>query len=152
MNFFTFFIFAIHSSSRHEKCCQMSLRLVSLFRGSIYQQWVHIMFYNHKLVFFLLSVDCDALHHWLDFRGVFLYRVRIEKGSETDFLDHSNLHQFVAKSHLPSAQCGLHIVTSCNIGYRHRKVSTFFGLFWRWSHSYFTRLKPKRNGLSNFAF
>ena len=36
-NFF-FNIFAIHSSSRHEKCCQMSVRLFSLFRGSIYQQ------------------------------------------------------------------------------------------------------------------
>ena len=90
-----------------------------------------LMFFNHKFIYFLISVDCDALHHWLHFRGIFLYRVRIEKGSKTDFLDHSNLHQFVAKSHLPSAQCGLHIVTSCNIGYRHRKVSTFFGLFWR---------------------
>ena len=36
---FFFDIFAIHSSSRHEKCCQMSVRLLSLFRGSIYQQW-----------------------------------------------------------------------------------------------------------------
>ena len=35
-NFFD--IFAIHSSSGHEKRCQMSLRLFSLFRGSIYQQ------------------------------------------------------------------------------------------------------------------
>ena len=35
---FFFDIFAIHSSSRHENCCQMSLRLFSLFRGSIYQQ------------------------------------------------------------------------------------------------------------------
>ena len=33
-----FDIFAIHSSSRHEKRCQMSGRLFSLFRGSIYQQ------------------------------------------------------------------------------------------------------------------
>ena len=40
--FFFFDIFAIHSSSRHEKRCQMSLRLFSLFRGSIYQQWVVI--------------------------------------------------------------------------------------------------------------
>ena len=36
-NFFD--IFAIHSSSRHKKRCQMSVRLFSLFRGSIYQQW-----------------------------------------------------------------------------------------------------------------
>ena len=40
-NFF-FDIFAIHSSSRHEKRCQMSLRFFSLFRGSIYQQCVLI--------------------------------------------------------------------------------------------------------------
>ena len=33
-----FYICAIHSSSRHEKCCQMRLRLFSLFQGSIYQQ------------------------------------------------------------------------------------------------------------------
>ena len=39
-NFF-FYIFAIHSSSRREKHCQMSLRLFSLFWGSIYQQCVH---------------------------------------------------------------------------------------------------------------
>ena len=32
-----FEIFAIHSSSRHEKRCQISVRLFSLFRGSIYQ-------------------------------------------------------------------------------------------------------------------
>ena len=38
-----FDIFAIHSSSRHEKRCQMSLRLFSLFRGSIYQQWLGIV-------------------------------------------------------------------------------------------------------------
>ena len=37
MKFF-FYIFAIHSSSRHEKRCQMRLRLFSLFQGSIYQQ------------------------------------------------------------------------------------------------------------------
>ena len=37
--FFFFDIFAIHSSSRHEKRCQISVRLFSLFRGSIYQQW-----------------------------------------------------------------------------------------------------------------
>ena len=36
--FFFFDIFAIHSSSRREKRCQMSVRLFSLFRGSIYQQ------------------------------------------------------------------------------------------------------------------
>ena len=36
-NFF-FDIFAIHSSSRHEKRCQISVRLFSLFRGSIDQQ------------------------------------------------------------------------------------------------------------------
>ena len=35
---FFFYIFAIHSSSRHEKRCQISLRIFSLFRGSIYQQ------------------------------------------------------------------------------------------------------------------
>ena len=34
-----FFIFAIHWSSRHEKCCQMSVRLFSLFQGSRNQQW-----------------------------------------------------------------------------------------------------------------
>jgi hypothetical protein len=39
VKFFFFDIFAIHSSSRHEKCCQMSVRLFSLFQGSIYQQW-----------------------------------------------------------------------------------------------------------------
>ena len=39
MKKFFFGIFAIHSSSRHEKCCQISVRLFSLFRGSIYQQW-----------------------------------------------------------------------------------------------------------------
>ena len=32
--FFFFNIFAIHSSSRYEKCCQMSLRPFSLFQGS----------------------------------------------------------------------------------------------------------------------
>ena len=37
---FFFFIFAIHSSSTHEKRCQISVRLFSLFRGSIYQQWL----------------------------------------------------------------------------------------------------------------
>ena len=37
--FFFFDIFAIHSSSRHEKCCQMSVRLFSLFQGSRNQQW-----------------------------------------------------------------------------------------------------------------
>ena len=31
----SFFIFAIYSSSRHEKCCQMSVRLFSLFQGSL---------------------------------------------------------------------------------------------------------------------
>ena len=40
--FFFLYIFAIHSSSRHEKLCQMSVRLFSLFRGSIYQQWLII--------------------------------------------------------------------------------------------------------------
>ena len=40
---FFFDIFAIHSSNRHEKRCQMSLRLFSLFRGSIYQQWVTLL-------------------------------------------------------------------------------------------------------------
>jgi hypothetical protein len=38
VKFFFFYIFAIHTSSRHEKRCQMSVRLFSLFRGSIYQQ------------------------------------------------------------------------------------------------------------------
>ena len=33
-----FDIFAIYSSSRHEKCCQMSVRLFSLFQGSSNQQ------------------------------------------------------------------------------------------------------------------
>ena len=33
-NFFFFYIFAIHSSSRYEKSCQKSLRLFSLFQGS----------------------------------------------------------------------------------------------------------------------
>ena len=37
-SFFLHF-FAFPSSSRHEKHCQMSLRLFSLFRGCIYQQW-----------------------------------------------------------------------------------------------------------------
>ena len=32
-------IFAIHLSSGHEKRCQICVRLFSLFRGSIYQQW-----------------------------------------------------------------------------------------------------------------
>ena len=41
--FFFFDIFAIHSSSRHEKRCQMSLRLFSLFRGSIYQQCLELV-------------------------------------------------------------------------------------------------------------
>ena len=36
-NFF-FDIFAIHSSNRHEKHCQMSVRLFSLFQGSRNQQ------------------------------------------------------------------------------------------------------------------
>ena len=36
---FFFDIFAIHSSSRHKKRCQISVRLFSLFPGSIYQQW-----------------------------------------------------------------------------------------------------------------
>ena len=47
--FFYFFIFAIHSSSRHEKCCQISVRLFSLFRGSIYQQWItHTFIYTQN--------------------------------------------------------------------------------------------------------
>ena len=45
---FFFDIFAIHSSSRHEKCCQMNVRLFSLFRGSIYQQWQGIAFYGTR--------------------------------------------------------------------------------------------------------
>jgi hypothetical protein len=36
--FFFLYIFAIHSSSRHEKRCQMSVRLFSLFQGSRNQQ------------------------------------------------------------------------------------------------------------------
>ena len=58
-NFF-FDIFAIHSSSRYEKCCQISVRLFSLFRGSIYQQCkanadtqVHSSQFGHK-------TQCDA--------------------------------------------------------------------------------------------
>ena len=39
-NFFFFDIFAIHLASRHEKCCQMSVRLFSLFQGSRNQQWL----------------------------------------------------------------------------------------------------------------
>ena len=35
---FFLYIFAIHSSSRHEKRCQMSVRLFSLFQGSRNQQ------------------------------------------------------------------------------------------------------------------
>ena len=47
-NFF-FDIFAIHSSTRHEKRCQMRLRLFSLFRGSIYQQWItHTFIYTQN--------------------------------------------------------------------------------------------------------
>ena len=37
--FFLIFLQSIHR--RHEKRCQLSLRLFSLFRGSIYQQWKH---------------------------------------------------------------------------------------------------------------
>ena len=42
---FYFFIFAIHLSSRHEKRCQMSVRLFSLFQGSIYNSEGHL----HKI-------------------------------------------------------------------------------------------------------
>ena len=46
---FFFDIFAIHSSTRHEKRCQMRLRLFSLFRGSIYQQWItHTFIYTQN--------------------------------------------------------------------------------------------------------
>merc|ERR1740129_2595189 len=41
-NFFFFYIFAIHSSSRYEKRCQMLQRLFSLFQGSKNQLWLDI--------------------------------------------------------------------------------------------------------------
>ena len=44
---FFFDIFAIHSSSRHEKRCQISVRLFSLFPGSIYQQWDCIQIFSN---------------------------------------------------------------------------------------------------------
>ena len=47
-NFF-FDIFAIHSSSRHEKRCQMSLRLFSLFQGSIYKQCLGTYYWEQIL-------------------------------------------------------------------------------------------------------
>ena len=49
MKKFFFDIFAIHSSSRHEKRCQVSVRLFSLFRGSIYQQLLYrVKLYKSK--------------------------------------------------------------------------------------------------------
>ena len=44
-----FDIFAIHSSSRHEKRCQISVRLFSLFRGSIYQQWYLFYYISYNM-------------------------------------------------------------------------------------------------------
>ena len=67
MKFFFFYIFAIHSSSRHEKHCQMSLRLFSLFRGSIYQQWyvsrcvwIHIVYVIHICI----RIYVGSEFHW----------------------------------------------------------------------------------------
>ena len=59
-NFFD--IFAIHSSSRHEKCCQISVRLFSLFRGSIYQQciWQVISCFNAKRLKKIVRLRCGA--------------------------------------------------------------------------------------------
>ena len=81
-------------------------------------------FYNSLYYMLILSADCSALYYRLHFCGFFLYRVRLEKGIEAHHLDDSNLHQFVAKSHLPFAQCRLYIVTSYNFGHCYRKVSS----------------------------
>ena len=51
--FFFFYIFAIHSSSRYEKRCQMSLRLFSLFQGSRNQQ-CKVLASLHQLLKFML--------------------------------------------------------------------------------------------------
>ena len=47
---FLFDISAIHSSIRHEKHCQMSLGLFSLFRGSISQQCRACTFFQKKKI------------------------------------------------------------------------------------------------------
>ena len=49
-------IFAINWSSRHEKRCQMSIRLFSLFRGSIYQQCLMILgCFGKKMITWYIS-------------------------------------------------------------------------------------------------
>ena len=59
-------IFAIHSSSRHEKCCQMSVRLFSPFQGSKNQQcnqqaYWYINFYTQHILIKKITVPFGML-------------------------------------------------------------------------------------------
>ena len=72
--FFCVCIFAIHSSSKHEKCCQMSLWLFSLFQGSRNQQCFNLMIVKGKCSFFISSHNLAHFYDDIFFSGLKLLK------------------------------------------------------------------------------
>ena len=71
-NFFLKFLQSIHQVVEHEKCCQMSVRLFSLFWGSIYQQWstqqstkCRPKERTHKLFWFFVYISWENIHSFM---------------------------------------------------------------------------------------
>ena len=93
---FFFDIFATHSSSRNEKRCQMSVRLFSLFPGSIYQQWLGTVYllslYRYACFVPILRQDyiCNLTVYHLDLQNRIYPNVcyaQLKEGSSHFFQD-----------------------------------------------------------------